>query len=222
MSLICNKQQDVTTEVVRGELSKAVLDNEGYIESGSAYFARAFAETLGLLSDLELHNPAGAELRLRSMAFLLEHALKQYESSVEFGVATGLDKDHEDRLREAGLSFEGIRRVLGNAQNRGFLSQDDERTETLAATFDRVGYSGVMKLYIERVRAIHDFVVGIGAHEQLGCNGVAWQELGWKLTTLFSQTLEVGKAIAILNTLTFRLSEAALAADAGCPSQISA
>jgi hypothetical protein len=36
-------------------------------------------------------------------------------------------------------------------------------------------------------------------------NAVAWQELGWKLSTLFAQTLEIGKAIAILNTLTFRL-----------------
>jgi len=43
---------------------------------------------------------------------------------------------------------------------------------------------------------------------------LAWQELGWKLTTLFAQTLEVGKAIAILNTLTFRLPSGALASAA--------
>jgi hypothetical protein len=211
MSLICNvkKQSHDST----GEWSKAYLDNEGYVESGSAYFAQAFAEALGLISDIELHNPTGARLRLRSMASLLEYALKEYKAAVEFGSATGLNEYHEESLREAGLNFEGVRQVLSEAQSRGFLKGHDEWIEMLPSTFDRTGYSGVMNLYIGRVQEIHKLTVTIDGNEGLGNDGVAWQELGWKLTALFTQTLEVGKAIAILNTLTFRLPEGTLTSD---------
>jgi hypothetical protein len=215
MALICNTVQNILRDkTVNGESSKVDLDHERYIESGSAYFAQAFAEALGLVSDLELHNPERAGLRLQSMTFLLDHALKQYEDAVEFGSQTGLSEYHERRLRESGLNLAGSRQVLNEAQSRGFIRENGELVEMLAATFDRKGYSGLMSLYIGRVRELRDLIVDIGESEKLGADAVAWQELAWKLTTLFAQTLEVGKAIAILNILTFRLPASVLASDA--------
>lgn len=209
MALICNVQPQVEIRApnapVSGESSNVDLDHERFIESGSAYFAQAFAEVLGLVSDLELHDPRGAELKLRSMAFLLDRALEQYEAAVEFESQTGLSESHERKLREAGLDLEGVRQVLSEAQTRRLLSGGDERIEILATTFDRMGYPGLMSLYIGMVREIHDLVTVSVGTEEPGNDGVAWQELGWKLTTLFAQTLEVGQAIAILNIFTFRL-----------------
>lgn len=92
--------------------------------------------------------------------------------------------------------------------------QDDERIEALTAAFGRTGYSGLMSLYIRRVRDIHNLAVTMSKSEKPEDDAVAWQELGWKLATLFAQTLEIGKAIAILNTLTFRLSSNMLASGA--------
>jgi hypothetical protein len=183
------------------------LDSERHIEAGSAYFGQAFAEALGLISDIELHNPQGAGLRLQSIASLLDYALRQYDVSMEFGSKSGLIEYHERKLRESGLDLEGgIRQVLDVAHSRGFLMQNNERIEALIATFGRMGYSGLMSLYIERVRDIHNLAVTMMSESEKPENdAVAWQELGWKLTTLFAQTLEIGKAIAILNTLTFRL-----------------
>jgi hypothetical protein len=209
MTLICNVKVQ-TQATMSGDSSGdswefTINESERYIESGSAYFAQAFAEALSLISDLEVHNPERAGLRLQSMAFLLEHALKQYETSMEFGSRTSLDEYHERKLREVGLSFEGVRQVLSEAQSRRFLRLDDEQFETIAATFDQMGYRSLMDFYTAKVREIHDLTVTIGGSNEPGDGSVGWQELAWKLTTLFAQTLEVGKAIAILNTLTFRL-----------------
>jgi hypothetical protein len=202
MSLVCNKQQQITA---KGATQGMYRDSEICIESGSAYFAQAFAEALGLVSDIELHDTERAKLRLQSMGCLLEHALQQYGTASELGIENGLNAYHEKKLREEGLNFEGIRKVLDEAQNREFLREKDERINTLAATLDRQGYSDLMSLYVAQVRDIHKLAAKLGASEEFGADSVAWQELGWKLTTLFAEALEVGKAIAILNTLTFRL-----------------
>jgi len=226
MALVCNTVLSRQARSTSGQAATASeaslhLDNERYIEAGSAYFGQAFAEALGLISDLELHNPERAGLRLRSIASLLEYALGQYEASVEFGSRSGLNEYHERKLRDAGLDREGVRQVLREALSHGFLMEDDERIETLAANFDQIGYSDLMGLYIRRVREIHDLTATVSEGGEPGDDAVAWQELGWKLTTLFAQTLEVGKAIAILNTLTFRLPSGALAsaANRGEPSK---
>jgi len=141
---------------------------------------------------------------------------------MEFGSRSGLNEYHERKLREAGLSPEGVHQVLGEALNRGFLMEDDERTETLASKFDRMGYSGLMSLYIGMVREIHNLTLNIIESQEPKNDAVAWQELGWKLTTFFAKTLEVGKAIAILNILTFRLPSDVLAsaADRGGPLEL--
>ena len=61
-------------------------------------------------------------------------------------------------LREAGLDYEEVRRVLGKAR-RGFLMHDNEMVEMLATNFARSGCSGLMSLYIAGVREIHDLAV---------------------------------------------------------------
>lgn len=223
MALICNVQRQPDLPAGQGAAASEAslyLDNERYIEAGSAYFGQAFAEALGLTSDIELHNLEGAGLRLRSIASLLEYALRQYEAAVEFGSRSGLNEYHERKLREAGLDPKGVRQVLGEALSRGFLMEDDEQ---VAATFDRKSYSGLMSLYIGRVREIHTLTASMTESEKPEDDAVAWQELAWKLTTLFAQTLEVGKAIAILNIFTFRLPSGALgsAANRGEPSELS-
>jgi hypothetical protein len=214
MALICNTQPQfapnghrdaLREEEASGGWWKVYLGGEHHIESGSAYFSQAFAEALGLVSDLELHDLGRAGLRLRTMAILLEHALQQYDAAMEFGAQTGLTEHHERKLQEAGLDSGGIRQVLSEAQGRGLLSKDDERTELLTATFDRTGYPGLMSLYTGKVREIHELTVALGSSGESGDDMVWWQELGWKLMTLFTQTLGVGQAIAILNIFTFRL-----------------
>src|SRR5262249_2721873 len=155
----------------------------------------------------------GAGLRVRSVATLLDRALAEYEAAVEVGAKLGLNDAQERKLRGAGLDLKGASHVLTEAQRRGYLKEDDERVETLAVNFDRLGYSGLMTFYIEQVREIRDLAIseGIAVEEE----AVAWQELGWKLTSLFTQTLEIGKGIAILNTFTFRLPADVLAVAAG-------
>jgi len=216
MTLICNVKEQISNSgqgASAGDTS-LYLDSERHVEAGSAYFGQAFAEALGLISDIELHNPEGAGLRLQSIASLLDYALRQYEASMEFGSKSGLIEYHERKLREGGLDPEGIRHVLDVAHSRGFLMQDDEWIEALTATFGRMGYSGLMSLYTGRVRDIHNLAVTMSESEKPEGNAVAWQELGWKLATLFAQALEIGKAIAILNTLTFRLPSGMLASAA--------
>lgn len=209
MAQVCNVQQAVDP----GGQNALYLESERYIEGGSAYFVQAFAEVLGLISDLELHDPERAQLRLLSTSSLLECALRQYVAAVESGSRSGLYEYHERKLREVGLDSRGVRHVLSEALSRGFLV-DNERVEMLAANFDRMGCSGLMGLYIEGVREIHGLTVTMSESEGPERDAVMWQELGWKLTTLFAQTLEVGKAIAILNIFTFRVPLGALAAAA--------
>jgi hypothetical protein len=214
MTKVCNRVA-ARGQVFKSEEEKALyLDSEHYIEAGSAYFVRAFAEVLGMTSDLELHNLEGAELRLRSTASLLEHALRQYETAVESGAKSGVNQYHDRKLREAGLDSKGASQVLSEAVSRGFLMDNDERIETFATDFDRMGCSGLMSLFIKGVWEIHNLVVTMSESETPERDVVAWQELSWKLMTLFTQALEIGKAIAVLNIFTFRYPLGALASDA--------
>jgi hypothetical protein len=113
MALVCNKKVEVAPAA--SSEASLYLDAEHYIEAGSAYFGQAFGEALGLIADIELHNREGAGLRLGSIASLLEHALRQYETAVEKGLNSGLDQYHDQKLREAGLEPHGVRRVLTEA-----------------------------------------------------------------------------------------------------------
>lgn len=192
-------------ETVGQEWRELYLNNEPNIESGSAYFSQAFAEAAGVTSDLELHDPRSAGLKLQSISFLLSRALEQYEAAVKFESWTGLSEYHERRLREAGLDLEGVRRVLHEAQDKGFLSGGEDRLESLALTFDREGYSALTRLYLDRVRHLRDLTTAASGDLATGGDLVAWQELGWKLIARFSQAAEIGQAMAILNTFTFRL-----------------
>jgi hypothetical protein len=207
VSVICNKVE----ESLLGEQEKAKAyerDSEKHIESGSAYFAQAFAEALGLVSDVELHDPHRAELRLRSMDILIIHALKEYDKAGRIDTQTGLTEYHERALREAGLDFEGVRRVLLEAGQRDLLSANEQLVDSVAKTFDQEGYQGLMNLYLDKVHSLHSLIgsAAVAMEDRAASNGVAWQELGWKLITLFSQAHEVGQAIAVLNTFTYRIS----------------
>jgi hypothetical protein len=204
--MICNTTEASTfRQVSTASDAPLYLSSERHIEAGAAYFGQAFTEALSLISDIELHNPQGAELRLQSITSLLDCALRQYETAMESGSKSKLIEYHERKLLQGGLDPKGIRQVLDAAHSRGFLMQDDERIETLTATFVETGYSGLMSLYTGKVQDIRDLAVTMSESTKPEDNAVAWQELGWKLSTLFAQTLEIGKAIAILNTLTFRL-----------------
>jgi len=209
MVAICNVKVEALHEIDGGPLTewdRLYFSNEHRIESGSAFFAQAFADALGVVTDLELHDPAGAELKLQSITFLLERALEQYEAAQEFESWTGLSEFHERRLREAGLNFEGVCRVLGEAANRTLLGSGAPQIESLATTFEEMGYAGLSNRYLARVREIRDLTASITAGDAPR-DGVAWQELGWKLIALFTTALEIGQAMAILNTFTFRLEE---------------
>jgi|SRR5215203_3782849 len=203
MALICNvvKQEEMRTEVY--DVS------EKHIESGSAYFAQAFAEALGLVSDLELHDLYRAELRLGSMNALITYALEEYDRAAGIFEQTGLRDYHERMLHEAGLDLEGTRRTLTEAGTRNLLPADEQLVESVARTFDQEGYQGLTNLYLDKVRIIQRLVSSPAVTAEMGApsNGVAWQELGWKLVTLFTQAIEVGQAIAVLNTFTSRLSK---------------
>lgn len=200
--VVCNTVPVKETPQV--EIAQADAAYERCIEAGSAHFAQAFSEALGLISDLENNDPAGARLRLKSMAALTGSALQHYKSAGEIGGETGLTEQHARRLRQAGLDARGVGRVMGEAERRGFWRRDGAIAETLAAALENKGYPGMMSLYLEKVQEIHDYALAAGSGEA-PVDAVAWQELGWKLTALFGRALEMGKAIAILNTLTFRL-----------------
>jgi hypothetical protein len=208
MSSICNTRPTVNAgQGANATDASLYLENEHYTEAGSAYFGQAFAEALNLSSDIELHNPEGAWLRLQSIASLLDYALRQYHASMEFGCKSGLIAHHERKLRAAGLNSKGVCNVLAAAYNRGFSMQTDEQIDRFSIAFEQKGYSGLMDLYMGEVQNIYDLITATTKDsEKRDSDSVAWQELVWKLTTSFAQTLEIGKAIAIINTFTFRLS----------------
>ncbi len=211
MAAICNRQQAlaVPQESPSGEEKTELYgESEKHIESGSAYFARAFAEALGLVSDLELRDLYRAELRLRSMSVLITHALKEYDSASRISAQTGLIDYHERMLREAGLNFEGTQRTLLEAGNRDLLPADEQLVNSVAKTFDQAGYQALTNLYLDKVDSIHRLVSSPPVTLENGgtTDGVAWQELGWKLITLFTQATQIGQSIAVLNTFTDRLA----------------
>jgi len=212
MALICNVAQNEAFPSVfpsDGEQTEVYSVSEKYIESGSAYFAQAFAEALGLVSDLELHDLYRAELRLGSMDILVTHALEEYGRAAELYEQTGLNEYHERKLREAGLNVEGTTRTLTEAGNRDLLPANQQLVHSVTRTFDEEGYRGLTNLYLDKVRTIQRLVgsPSVTVEMEALSNGVAWQELGWKLVTLFTQATEVGQAIAVLNTFTSRLSK---------------
>jgi hypothetical protein len=142
------------------------------------------------------------------MDILITHALKEYDGALRLYEQTGLGDYHERQLREAGLDFEGTRHVLLEAGNRDLLPANEQLINNVATTFDQVGYQGLLNLYLDKVRSIHRLVGSPSVTVEPGAisNGVAWQELGWKLITLFTQAIQIGQAIAVLNTFTGRMS----------------
>jgi len=208
MSLICNVQIEITGEPGgnSAQWSSVYESNEEYIESGSAFFSQAFAEALALVSDLELHDVGRAWLRLEAISALLSDALEQYEASVELDSQTGLGDYHEARLREVGVNFDGFRRTLAEARSQDLVAISDERIDSIARILDDHGYAQLLGVYIDRVRDIRSLVAPRPLAFKPGdtIDAVVWQELGWKLTTRFARAIEIGQAIAILNTFMLR------------------
>src|SRR5215217_2965341 len=115
MALICNvsrPEEPLPPDALEHRNSAARWDdlyriNEGFIESGSAYFSQAFAETLGLVSDIELHDLEQGQLRFACIRELLGHSMEQYKTCLELDERSGLGDHHEARLRSLGLDMRG-------------------------------------------------------------------------------------------------------------------
>jgi len=185
------------------------LENETFIETGSAYFAQAFADAASLIADVELHDLGRGRLRIASMGLLLNSAIGAYERSLELDEITGLSAHHADRLREAGVDGDVVRDTLESAVRRGMLAATDGRA-SVAEIYETRGYVALMTTFLDQVREIRDFVdsVDLEPIPATDAECVAWQEFSWSITARMSQTLAFGQAIAMVNTLTLRLLSA--------------
>jgi len=199
MSAICNtvQQEEPTSFAGRSSLNpwqQAYLDSDKLVASGSAYFAQAFADVMGLVSDEELNDPARGRLRLCSIGSLLDEAIREYEAAADFDARSGLDEYHERALRQAGLDEDGTRTVLSTAVSDGFLSLNRELFEEVAFTFANRGFAALMQSYVQRLRNIRE-VLGDENDKSERTRGFTWV-----LLTGFTDALQVGQAIAVLNT----------------------
>ena len=124
------------------EWNDIYLTNERFIESGSAYFSQAFAEALGLASDLELHDTERAQLRIQSIGALLSRAIDQYTTSLDVDDRTGLTEHHEGLLRSFGLDQKGVERVLLDGRGEGYVAADDQFIRHFASLYPRARIQG--------------------------------------------------------------------------------
>lgn len=192
---------------------KVYLENESFIESGSASFAQAFAEALGVIADVELHDLGRAKLRLNSIGRLLSNALTQYDQSMQLGEATGLLEHHASRLRDEGVTANYLRETLETAIQRRMLLAVDGIVDDVAETYESQGYRALMDAYSDMVREVKTLVTeaDLSATEPTFEDVVAWQEFSWSVTSRMAKTLVFGQAIAMLNTLTLRFLTSDLA-----------
>jgi len=208
MVRICNTVQPEFTGSSLGGWEKAYSDSDKLIASGSAYFAQAFADVLGLVSDEELNDLSRGRLRLLSADALLRRAIREYESAADFDSQTGLDEYHQTVLESAGYDENGTLSALLSATGDGTLSLNRELLEGIAELFVRRGYRELMQSYVARLHKIQALLREAIAHFD--------QKAGttWMLLAAFTEALQVGQAIAVLNIrATSRLKVAPTAGD---------
>lgn len=211
MSIFCNAQVESPTgeahgvDIEAGDWGSLYRQNEKAIESGSAYFSQAFAEALGLVSDVELHDLEQARLRLGAIASLLGHAIREYDISLDIDTRTGLGDFHEGQLRKSGLNSEGTVRVFGRAREQGYIVASDDFIARISRMFSEHGYRALMDQYLHKVRNIHDLVSSAApAANKDGGSAKMWQGFVWQLTSAFADTMWLGQSIAIMNAAAYR------------------
>jgi len=206
MALICNVVQNVAqTEGPEGHSSngdwgEVYRRNERFIESGSAYFSQAFAEALGLVSDLELHNRERAQLRLASISALLGHSVEQYSTSLDIDDRSGLAEHHEATLHRLGLDLRGTEQALTDGRHSGYIVADDHLIRRLALLFHEQGYRALMDAYLEKVISIQSLIRPGELTETVS----DWQGLTWQLTSAFTDAMMFGQCIAVMNAVAYR------------------
>jgi hypothetical protein len=198
MALICNVQTQ-ENHSTGGDWDELYSKNEGFIESGSAYFSQAFAETLGLVSDIELHNLEQAQLRLGSIRALLLHSLEQYRTSLDVDDRTGLANHHESTLRRELPDRRSIEQALSSGRANGYIAGNDEFIRRFSSEFHEEGYRALMNSYVDMVACI-EALVNAGSTEPI----VDWQGFTWQLTSGFSETMMFGQCIAVMNAVVYR------------------
>jgi len=205
MSLVCNVEQQTLppTSQTSDPWADVYRENEKFVESGSAYFSQAFAEALGLVADIELHDVQRAELRLQAMSALLAAAMEQYERGMDIDSQTGLLKHHEERLREIGLNREGTTHTLEVGRQSGFIGLSDSHIHDIASILTESGYGVLMSRYLEMVQSI-ETLVDSEMHQQPDSTQRDWQGAGWRITTAFTATAQFGQAIAVVNAAAYR------------------
>jgi hypothetical protein len=197
MALICNVQTQENH--TGGDWGEIYRKNEGFIESGSAYFSQAFAETLGLVSDIELHNLEQAQLRLGSIQALLIHSLEQYRTSLDVDDRTGLASHHESTLRRGLPDLRSVEQALSSGRTNGYIAGNDQFIRRFSSTFHEEGYRALMNSYVEMVASIQ-VSVSAGLTEQVA----DWQGFTWQLTSGFSEAMMFGQCIAVMNAVVYR------------------
>jgi len=208
MAQICNKvvvdQPESVHERV-GDWESLYRENEKFVEYGSAYFSQAFAEALGIVSDIELHDLERARLRLGTIATLLEHAIQQYGAGLDADAHTGLEAFHENRLRKIGLNFAGMLNTLKAARADGYIVASDDMVDCLSRIFSDEGYRALMDHYLYKVRIIHGLVSDVPTDVDVkDGTPMMWQELAWRLTSAFADAMAFGQSIAIVNAAAYR------------------
>lgn len=148
MGQVCNVKKEFASGQDPVKWGTLYRENEKLIESGSAFFVQAFAEALGVVSDIELHDVNRAQIRLAAIAALLGQATKQYNGSMKMDDETGLGSYHESTLRKLGLDVQGVNAVLTEARGRGFVVASDDSIHRFATIFHEEGYRALMKKYL--------------------------------------------------------------------------
>jgi hypothetical protein len=208
MAMVCNKVVESAASgrgQEGGQWEALYRDNETFVEHGSAYFSQAFAEALGIVSDIELHDLERARLRLGAIMTLLYHAIQQYEAGLDADARTGLEAFHEDRLRKAGLDFEGAASTLKSGRLQGYIVADDDFIDRLSRIFSEEGYRALMDHYLRKVRNIHSLVSDAPTDAEVRAGTpMMWQEFTWRLLSAFTDAMGFGQSIAVMNAAAYR------------------
>jgi len=210
MAQICNKVEELAQKPKQraddtiGDWESVYRENERFVESGSAYFSQAFAEALGLVSDIELHDVERARVRLEAVSMLLDYAIQQYTTSVDVDDRTGLQQFHESRLRDIGLDYEGTVRTLQVARAQGYIVASDDIIESISRTFSEQGYRALAERFIRKVRDIRGLATDATTEVDENTTGAIWQGIAWRLTSAFAHAMEFGQSMAVMNSAAYR------------------
>jgi hypothetical protein len=216
LSTVCNRDIKIGAQTGPASLNSdqpaAVMEALGHsehlVEAGSAFFARAFSEALALTADIELHNLPAALVHTAACREYLQKALTEYGRAGAYDEKTNLAQYHFESLTSQLSKIGGAGALLRLAQREGFLSCGDEELEKLAETFESgAGPASLMDRFRASVSSAVTLTQDPPTVDETPDKGTytRWQEFAWRLIALFSASLQVGQALAILNTFTARV-----------------